>query len=148
MAAPAAEQKQPLWVGLMVTGVGLFVVFMMITGPEGANVPLWVAYAAGSTFVFAGISITAHTLGLTWLNAIANVVIIAGLTAPGFWIMLDPAPKACSGSFGFSGLSVGGLAPDLQCRAVFGAGAIIVVLCGIALVVSMVRRLARRRRAD
>lgn len=147
-AKPSTQQPPPLWVGLGVGGVGLAMIILITVSPEGLNAPYWVAIAACGAFVFAGLSIIAHALGWSMVNALSNVLIVAALATPGFWIMLDPGPKACTGGFSFLagglGLSAGGAAPDWQCRLVFGAGAVITALIGVAMITVAVKRLRQR----
>lgn len=148
MQAGPAQKRQPLWVGLSLVALGLAVMAGMALSPQGLNAPFWVAAVAVSAFIFAGISITAHTLGIGWLNTLANIAVVCALATPGFWILLDPGPKSCTGGFSLFASGVGGgwfgRPGDLECRLAFGAGAILTALLATALIVSALRRMFGR----
>jgi hypothetical protein len=149
MQAGPAQKRQPLWAGLSLVALGLAVMAGRVISPEGLNAPFWVAAVAVSAFIFAGISLTAHTLGIGWLNTLANIAVVGALATPGFWILLDPGPKVCSGGFGLFASGAGGgwfgAAGELDCRLAFGAGAIVTALIAVALIVSAWRRVLGRR---
>jgi hypothetical protein len=149
MPAGPAQERQPLWAGLSLVALGLAVMAGMALSPEGLNAPFWVAAVAVSAFIFAGISISARALRIGWLNALANIAVVGALATPGFWILLDPGPKRCSGGVSLFAFGTGGgwfgAAGDLTCRLAFGAGAILTALVAIALVVSTLRRVLGRR---
>ena len=123
-----------------VAAVGLVVMILMPLRPEGLSVPLWVAEMAVSGFVSAGLSIACRSLGLVNLSAFFNVLVVVALATPGFWIMLSPEQQSCVRSISLLSSTFSDGRGDLECRIVFGAGAIITLLVGIAMVVMFVRR--------
>lgn len=149
MPAPPARKPQPLWLGFGLAALGLAMIVGMALRPDGLNAPFWVAAVAASAFFFAGVSFAANTLGMGWLNTLANIAVVGALATPGFWILLDPGPKACTGGFSVFDSDIGGgwfgQAGDLECRLAFGAGAILTALIALALIVSAVRRALGRR---
>lgn len=131
--APNSESRNApannLWFGVLFVVVGLAIVAMMILSPEGLNAPMWVGLAAASTFVFAGASVVAQSLGFAGLGKWIGVLVVFLLTVPGFWIMLGSGEMSCSRSISFLSSGAGG---DLECRVVFGAGAIAVLAMAVA----------------
>jgi hypothetical protein len=79
--------------------------------------------------VFAGASVVAQSLGFAGLGKWIGVFVVFLLTVPGFWIMLGSGEMSCSRSISFLGSGAGG---DLECRVVFGAGAIVVLAMAVA----------------
>jgi hypothetical protein len=90
---------------------------------------MWVGLAAASTFVFAGASVVAQSLGFAGLGKWIGVFVVFLLTVPGFWIMLGTGDMSCSRSISFLASGAGG---DLECRVAFGAGAIVVLAMAVA----------------
>ena len=127
----AADRNAPtnnLWFGALFVVVGLAIMAMMILSPEGLNAPMWVGLAAASTFVFAGASVVAQSLGFAGLGKWIGVFVVFLLTVPGFWIMLGSGEMSCSRSISFLASGAGG---DLEYRVVFGAGAIVVLAMAV-----------------
>jgi len=120
-----------LWFGALFVVVGLAIMAMMILSPEGLNAPMWVGLAAASTFVFAGASVVAQSLGFAGLGKWIGVLVVFLLAVPGFWIMLGSGDMSCSRSVSFL-WSSSGEGGDLECRVVFGAGAIVVLAMAVA----------------
>lgn len=118
-----------VWFGVLFVVVGLAIMAGMIVSPEGLNVPMWVGLAAASTFVFAGASVVAQSLGFAGLGKWIGVLVVFLLAVPGFWIMLGSGEMSCSRSASFLSSSTAG---DLECRIVFGAGAIVIVAMAVA----------------
>ena len=89
--------------------------------PQSLRAPAWVAYAAVSTFVFAGGALLAGAFGakrvVPWLGALITL----GLLVPGLWVAFGPGGRDCSFSLGF----LSGSASELVCRAGFGLGALL-----------------------
>ena len=138
MTAPTAPNSDSrndpannLWFGVLFVVVGLAIMAGMIVSPEGLNVPMWVGLAAASTFVFAGASVVVQSLGFGRAGRWIGVFVVFLLTVPGFWIMLGSGEMSCTRSVSFL-WSSSGEGGDLECRIVFGAGAIVVLAMAVA----------------
>lgn len=141
MTAPTAPNSDSrndpannLWFGVLFVVVGLAIMAGMIVSPEGLNVPMWVGLAAASTFVFAGASVVAQSLGFAGLGKWIGVLVVFLLAVPGFWIMLGSGEMSCSRNVTFLSESTS-TAGDLECRIVFGAGAFVVLAMAVAFAV-------------
>jgi len=134
------ETRAGLGVAALALGMGLLTMILMPLRPEGLQVPLWVAEVAVSGFVSAGLSIACRSLGLVALSAVFNILVIGALATPGFWIMLSPEQQSCVRSISLFSSTFSNERGDLECRIVFGAGAIITVLVGLAMLIVFVRQ--------
>jgi hypothetical protein len=133
-APKSADRNAPannLWFGVLFVVVGLAILAMMILSPEGLNVPMWVGLAAAGTFSVAGASVVVQALGYPRLGRWIAVLVVFMLAVPGFWIMLGSGQMSCTRSVTFLWSSTGE-GGDLECRVVFGAGAIITVAMAVA----------------
>jgi hypothetical protein len=124
--------------GWFVALVGVLTAVLVYTHPEGLNAPAWVAYAACSAFVFAGLSIVASSAGHSRVQTWLAIGVMAAMVVPGMWIGFWPGPRVCSVSLPFASE----LAQGMSCRVGFGSGAIMVA----ALVVWAVVRALRTER--
>lgn len=124
----AASPVRTAWFGGLFVLIGLGLMAGMVVSPEGLNVPLWVGLAAASVFVFAGATVLAQSFGLARQGQWLAVLVVFGLSVPGFWIMLAPGEQSCERSVTFAAV-----AGDLECRAVFGAGAFVTLAAALAL---------------
>jgi hypothetical protein len=125
-------RKQALVVGTIALAVGLGCAAAIYFHPQGLHAPAWVAYAAVSTFVLAGIALIAGAYGAKRLVQWLGGLIVAGLMTPALWIALGPGGRDCSFSVGF----LSGAASEFMCRGAFGAGAL---LCLVFLVLLVTR---------
>jgi hypothetical protein len=123
-------RKQALVAGGIALATGLGSAAAIHLHPEGLRAPAWVAYAAVSTFVLAGMALLAGALGakrvVPWLGAL----IVCGLLVPGLWIALGAGGRECSFSLGF----LSGAASEFVCRGAFGAGALLCLVFLVLLV--------------
>lgn len=108
--------------------------------PDHLHAPAWVAYAAFTAFVFAGLAIIADGSTLRRTHAWLAVACMAGLLVPGAWVAFGPGVRQCSVSVPYFSTVGSGL----LCRGAFGFGAVIVA----ALLVWAVLRAVRRTNAD
>jgi hypothetical protein len=133
-----------LWFGALFVVVGLAVIAGMVFSPHGLTVPMWVGLAAASTFVLAGLSVMAQSLGLARLGRSIAILVVVGLSVPGFWIMFGSGEMSCSRSVTFLGSESSSTAGDLECRIVFGAGAVLTLAVAVAFAVAGYRDWTRR----
>jgi hypothetical protein len=131
-AAPEQSKRQRLAIGLLLIAVGAGTTALIVLQPQQLLVPAWVAYAATSTFPFAGAALVAGALGATRLVPWLGMPLVAGLLVATLWVTFGPGPRKCSVYVG----NVGGDASDWFCRAGFGIGSII----GLAVLALLIRR--------
>ncbi len=124
----AASSIHAAWFGGLFVLIGLGLMAGMVVSPQGLTVPLWVGLAAASVFVFAGATVLAQAFGFARQGQWIAVLVVLGLSVPGLWIMFAPGEQSCERSVVLS--SVAG---DLECRAVFGAGAFVTLAAALAL---------------
>ena len=124
----SASSVHPVWIGGLFVVIGLGLMAGMVVSPEGLTVPLWVGLAAAAVFVFAGATVLAQSFGFARQGQWIAVALVVLLSVPGLWIMFAPGEQSCERSVVLS--SVAG---DLECRAVFGAGAFVTLAAALAL---------------
>lgn len=125
--------------GAIFVVVGLGMMVMMAVDQTGLNVPLWVAEGAASCFAMAGASIIAQAYGKLRLARAFSLGVIYGLAVPGLWIAFGSDGSGCTSSIGIGPISFDSLASGLSCRIVFGAGAVIVLACAVAVTYAIMR---------
>ena len=135
VSEPSARQR--LTIGLLVAAMGTGVMLLIYFQPQQLRAPSWVAYAAASTFVLAGMALVAGALGARKLVAWLGVLTVAALMTPAVWIAFGPGARGCSFSLGF----LSGAASEWACRGAFGLGA----LLGAAILFLMLRQALRGR---
>lgn len=115
--------------GALFVGVGALVALAAFdVGPLRAtdiNGPPWLAIAAGSIFVLGGVALWAGAAAgrRAWLSGAIAALMLVAFAAIGNWIAFGAGERACSG--GLSGvLSLSWRAADVECRAAFGLGAL------------------------
>jgi len=126
--------------GLAALVAGLVVCLLVYRHPEGLNAPAWVAYAAGSAFVLAGLAMLAAALDATQLQGVLGLAIVVCLLAIAAWVVFGPGERACPMSFTLLHADIG----DALCRGAFGLGALLVVLFLALLGRRMLRAQAKR----
>ena len=104
------------------------------------NAPRWVVLLAGGLFVMAGMYVL--LLGATGeaaarsFGTVVGVALFAGLAAIVHWIAFGGGDRSdCSGGISALGVGFSSSVPDLECRAAFGYGALLmdgIFLRGIA----------------
>ena len=93
-------------------------------GRDDINGPPWLAFAAGGSFVAAGLAVLAGPRA-PLLNGLFAILALAGLAAVGNWVAFGVGERACTGgislpwAWGENDLS------GLACRIPFGLGALI-----------------------
>jgi hypothetical protein len=133
------DRRKRLLGGFLSAMVGLFTAAMIYRYPENLHAPAWVAYAACSAFVFAGLTIMAYEFALHRTHAWLVAACLAALFVPGGWVAFGPGVRECSVAIPFF-TTVGS---DLLCRGAFGLGAVIAA----ALLVWVVLRALRQQNA-
>jgi len=143
--------------GLLAVGIGLFYVLygLGIFGPvahRNGDEPAWLGLVAGLIFLVGGLAVAIQTLvklslsgdgtmvaAPPWLKLINHVMafVIVGLLAlVATWVAFGPGQRHFTGSGSIFGETGG--------RIMFGAGAVIVWIVLLAIVISAVRRLRAR----
>lgn len=133
-------RRQRILVALVSTVAGLLTAAMIYLHPEGLHVPAWVAYVACAAFVFAGLTLLAHELGLHRTYAWLVVACVTSLLVPGAWIAFGPGIRECAVSAPF----LSGIGSDLMCRGAFGLGAVIVAALLVWIVLHALRQQSRK----
>ena len=133
------DRRQRLIGGLLSVIVGALAAAMIYWHPEQLRVPAWVAYAACSAFVFAGVTIMTNEFALYRLQAWLIAGCAAALLVPFVWIAFGPGERQCSVTLPF----VSTTASDLVCRGAFGLGA----LLGAMILALVVLRAFRQQKA-
>jgi hypothetical protein len=118
--------------------MGLLAVGLIHLHPENLRAPAWVAYAAASAFVLAGLCILAGAAGVARLGRWLALAVATSLLAVSLWVAIGVGERECSLSLSFMHSTV----PDLMCRGAFGLGALLV---GLFIVLAIRRGLGARR---
>lgn len=125
----AADRRTQIVGGWLAVIIGIGVGLAVWWQPQGLRAPAWVAYAAASSFVFAGLALLARS-GSRW-NSVLAAFTAAGLLVPATWVALGPGPRECT----FSVTFFEGVAPGAVCRLAFGIGALGLAVVLVALLV-------------
>lgn len=103
----------------------------MIPSPEASfHAPRWVVFLAGSLFFIAGMWILMQALvgepRARAFGAATGLALVAGLALVGHWVAFGPGSReTCGGGFSMLGFSSSSLVSEIECRAAFGYGAIL-----------------------
>ena len=127
-------------VGLASVLVGLAVCVLIYRHPEALRAPAWVAYAAASAFVLAGLCLLAIASDAPRVQSYIAAAILLCLLAICVWIAFGQGERACTMSFSFLHANVS----DAICRGAFGIGALLVTLV-LALMVRRAMRATEER---
>lgn len=119
----------------MVTALGIVPAW-----EEKMNAPRWVVFLAGSLFFMAGTWLLLQAaVGEAAVKAFGSVVGVAalvGLTAISNWVAFGGGDRSdCSGGISVLGFGFSQVASEIECRAAFGYGALLIdgiLLRGIA----------------
>ncbi len=133
------DRRKRLLGGFLSTIVGALTAAMIYRYPEQLRAPAWVAYAACSAFVFAGLTIIVAESPLRRIHAWLCVACTVALLVPGAWVAFGPGVRECSVSVPFFNTA----GSDLVCRGAFGLGTFIVA----ALLLWVVLRALRQQNA-
>lgn len=117
-----------LLVGLVFVAAGILPMLAAFDigplGHEDINGPPWLGFAAGGTFLAAGVAIMAGPQS-PLVGGLFGVLALAGLAAIGNWIAFGAGERACTGSISLPWLGSESDFSGLGCRIPFGLGALI-----------------------
>jgi len=133
--------------GLLFVAVGTGIVLMVWRDPGQAEAPLWVVYAAASTFSFAGLWIILQTFALTLLANLAGLAIAYLLAVPGLWMLFDGKGANCSVSGAMADIALSAPATSWACRGIFGVGGLLVLIFALFLTRAAIRQARRAGQA-
>jgi len=110
-------------------GASLFLVacgmaVLIHTHPERLKAPEWVALLAVGLLGFAGICVAAQALRLDRLVRWVVCVLLGAMAVVPAWIALGPGSRQCT----MVSLGVRSATPEVVCRGVFGAGAVVLAV--------------------
>jgi hypothetical protein len=143
-----AQTRVPTWIGIPFILIGLFIVVAVRLDPSGARAPLFVLDAAAGAFFFAGVSVTAESWGFRIASRLSSLLVVYLLAVPGLWLMFDDGAGSCTSTVAFGGASTRTAGDPTMCRAVFGAGGLLVLAVALALTWAGVRKLFGRQKPD
>ena len=161
MSERPATRKEIIFVGVIGAAVGLYFILVgagvlpVPGGPRSLHAPLWVVLCAGLAFFLGGVAVLIGAAGhadatgtlpaatpkmLHVAQYLIGLSIFVCFGAIASWIAFAPGTREFSGSF------MGVTAPTgaWAGRAAFGAGAIIIWLCTVAIAISGARKLFGR----
>lgn len=104
-----------------------------------AMAPLWVVEAAASAFILAGLSVIFEGFGLRLVARFCSLLVVYLLAVPGLWTLFE-ADASCTVTSAISGAMSNGSAPSWMCRAVFGAGGLVVLLAALGFTLAALLR--------
>ena len=154
-------QKGTLMMGLATSATGIFILLSALnvipSDDASYNAPRWVAAAAGITFAAGGVLLLlkeasaeygSYTIfGVPALAAAQSglgLLIFVSLALIGNWIAFGPGDRQFSGSLSIGIGTIGGLSDEWVGRACFGAGAILMDVFIIFVLVRAIRRWLQR----
>ncbi|MBI4273071.1 MAG: hypothetical protein HY659_00025 [Rhizobiales bacterium] len=161
MSERPATFKEMILVGVIGAAVGLYFILVgagalpIPGGPRNLHAPLWVVLCAGLAFFLGGAAVLIGAAGhadatgtlpeatpkaLRIAQYFIGMSIFVCFGAIASWIAFAPGPREFSGSF----MGVETPTSAAVGRAVFGASAIIIWLCTLAVAVSGARKLFGR----
>lgn len=131
-------------IGLVVVAVGLFLLLDVLGVFPGSaarmHAPRWVALVVASLFTLCGayvllIAVVGEAMARAF-GEIVGIAIFVGLSAVAHWVAFGTGDRgACSGGVSAMGIGFSTRAPDFECRAAFGYGALLmdfILLRGVA----------------
>ena len=124
--------------GLVSVLVGLAVCVLIYRHPEALRAPAWVAYAAASAFVLAGLVVLAIASDAPRVQSYIAAAVLLCVLVICARVAFGPGKRACTMSFSFLHANVS----DAICRGAFGIGALLVTL-GLALLVCRAMRVEK-----
>jgi hypothetical protein len=124
--------------GVLFAGLGVMIYVMVRMDPSAARAPGFVIDAAAGCFFFAGVSVVARTLNAPLIGRLCALPVVYLLAVPGLWVLFGDAGECSVTAFAL-GVGASGTASSGVCQAVFGGGAIIVLLFAIAMTVMAFR---------
>ena len=120
-------RRQRLAAGVLCSGVGIFLSYVVWSREPGLQAPPAVGYLAAGAFLAAGATLLLQVRGAQRAQQVTAFLLVATLVGIGGWIGFGPGSRRCGGSLGFFQFVPG----ELVCRGVFGAGAVLTGLIAI-----------------
>lgn len=114
-------RRERLGAGVLCSGLGVFLTYIVWSRQPGLQVPPAVGYLAAGAFLAAGATLLLQARGAQRAQQITAFLLVAALVGIGGWIGFGPGSRQCGGSLGFLQFVPG----ELVCRGVFGAGAVL-----------------------
>jgi len=118
--------------GLLFAAMGLFPILAAFdVAPMHArdiHGPPWLGLVAGGIFVLGGIFLVIYdaTIRYPWLGSLFALALVGGLGAIGNWIAFGAGTRVCSGDTLVGWLVDSRSAREIECRAAFGIGALMI----------------------
>ncbi len=96
--------------------------------PDSINGPPWLGVVAGGIFLLGALVVWTHeaTLRRPWLGTLFAVALLLAFAAIGNWIAFGVGSRECSGGLAAGAVAGARAAGDLECRAAFGIGALMI----------------------
>jgi hypothetical protein len=124
------ETDNPVFFGLLLSGIGLVYVGIAIWGSEaGFHAPRWVVGLAGGTFSLGGLAILGQ--GYPHFSALVRALLLTAFGAVVTWVSFGPGERQFTSTTSLPFVSISGPASELSGRICFAPGAIL--LDGLAL---------------
>jgi hypothetical protein len=121
------DRRERLWAGLLCSGLGLLLSYIVWSRRPGLQVPPAVGYLAAGVFLAAGATLLLQVRGAQRAQQVTAFLLVAALAGVGGWIGFGPGSRRCGGSLGLLSFVPG----ELVCRLVFGAGAVLTGLVAV-----------------
>jgi len=118
-SAPLTPRQNVGW-GLFLIALSLGMGALIHFRPQPLQVPAWVAYAALSSFFFAGLLLLATSAGKARLEGWLAVGVTLALLVPAAWIAFGAGERRCT-----SNIPLLSLPPAAVCRTAFGISAVL-----------------------
>ena len=134
--APQLSPRSSVALGLGLIAMSLGFGALIYFQPQQLNAPAWVAYAAASAFLLAGLQVLAGTEKAGPLQDWLAVALILALLLPGAWVAFGGGNRQCEVTLPFIAFTSEG-----SCRVAFGVGA----LLGLAVFMLFIRRALNRQ---
>jgi hypothetical protein len=130
-----ASRRAQIGVGVLLI-LGGFAVIALAAGwipstPEKFNAPRWVIGAAGLMFTVAGLLMLIPAGGKSTLAAFLGATMASLFALVGGWVAFGPGVRNFSGGIASGGVALKTDVGEYLGRAVFGAGAIILILFAV-----------------
>lgn len=138
---PQKSANMPLFLGLITTVMGLFIVLVSVdiihTDPASIHAPRWVLTLAGMMFTFVGLYILSTGLTspgeqvspiLQWTQYFLRLGMITAFAAVFLWVGFGTGEREFSGSGSFLFFTISGNGNDIMGRIMFGGGGILAAL--------------------
>jgi hypothetical protein len=125
MIEPGRGQR--LAAGVLCSGLGIFLSYLVWSREPGFQVPPVVGYLAAGAFLSAGATLLLQLRGAERAQHVTAFLVVAALASVGGWIGFGPGSRRCGGSLGLLQFVPG----ELVCRGVFGVGAVLTAVMAV-----------------